>query len=143
MSKHDLKCKELQVNKIINKQADSIIEVDNVLRQTETFDYDDFDLVPLWKVNQMLAISSGASKTTLNVNAGFDIDWQNGLVPGDPFNRNYAEKHGNSIANIQGHQNVDGTMTPYSPEYTYTLNGDGTINILTLTTVFAGTITII
>lgn len=69
------------------------------------------------------------------------INWQNDIVPEGAFT--YAQKHGNSIANIQGHQNLDGTMTPYSPEYTYTLNGDGTINILTLTIVFAGTITII
>jgi hypothetical protein len=70
------------------------------------------------------------------------INWQTDIIPNNTLT--YAQKHGNSIANIQGHYDAGGgVMTPYSPEYTYTLNGDGTINILTLTTVFAGTIIII
>jgi len=57
MGKHDLKCKELQVKKIINKEDDSVIDVSNVLRQTGTFEYDDFDLIPLWVVKLLISQS--------------------------------------------------------------------------------------
>ena len=82
----------------------------------------------------------GKTKITV-VDGDRVINWQTDVVPDGALT--FAQKHGNSIANIQGHQDLDGIMTPYSPEYTYTLNADGTINILTLTTVFTGTITII
>lgn len=86
--------------------------------------------------------TSSLGKTQFSVPDGEKlITWQTDIVPNDVIT--FAQKHGNSIGNIQGHQNLGGIMTPYTPEYTYTLNGDGTINILTLTTVFAGTITII
>jgi len=88
------------------------------------------------------AANISLGKTTLSVPDGEKIiNWQSDIVTNDVVT--YAQKHGNSIANIQGHQDLDGIMTPYSPNYSYTLNADGTINTLTITDLFTGTITII
>lgn len=90
----------------------------------------------------VVIVTGNDVKSTITVADGpMVINWQTDIIPDNTLT--YAQKHGNSIANIQGHQDLAGIMTPYNPEYTYILNVDGTINILTLTTVFAGTITII
>ncbi|MNR05018.1 hypothetical protein D3C85_1210200 [compost metagenome] len=87
--------------------------------------------------------TGGAAKTTIAVPDGDKvINWQTDIIPNDVVS--YAQKNGNSIGRIEGHQDIGGgAMAGYNPNYTYTLNGDGTINILTITEVFAGTITII
>ncbi|MBO9671972.1 MAG: hypothetical protein J7577_00900 [Sphingobacteriaceae bacterium] len=104
------------------------------------------DLPYISDSNAPIVVVNGDNvKSKINVLEGNkEIDWQNESAPNDPENRTYAQKHGNSIGRIEGHQDIgSGTMLGYSPNYTYTLNGDGTINLLKITDLFAGTITII
>lgn len=84
--------------------------------------------------------TNGVGKTKITVPDGSKvIDWQNDIVPNDTIT--YAAKHGNNIAEINGVYDAGGgAITPYSPNYTYTLNIDGSINILTITELFAGSI---
>jgi len=91
----------------------------------------------------VIEVTGNDIKTNITVPDGNKIiNWQTDLIPNTQVT--YLSKHGNSIANIQGHYDAGGgSMTPYSPNYSYTLNNDGNINVLTLTEVFAGTITII
>ncbi|MCX3264821.1 hypothetical protein [Pedobacter agri] len=80
-------------------------------------------------------------KTTIQSNADFSINWQTDIVPND--GRTYAQKHGNNIGSITGIYDAgNGVMTPFTPNFTYTVNGTGGINIITFTEVF-GPVTII
>lgn len=70
------------------------------------------------------------------------INWQTDIVPFDTIT--YSVKHGNDISEIKGFYDAGGgAMTPYEPNYSFTLNGDNTINTLTVTELFAGYIIII
>lgn len=81
-------------------------------------------------------------KTTIPTVSGIDstINWQTDLVPDDT--RTYAEKHGNAIGAITGIYDDAGVQRPYNPDWSYTLTGSN-INVLTLTTLFTGKLTII
>jgi hypothetical protein len=80
-------------------------------------------------------------KTTIPGIVNFSINWQTDLVPNSAIT--YAQKHGNNIGAITGVFDAGGgVMTPYSPNYTYTANLDGSINVISFTEVF-GTVTII
>jgi hypothetical protein len=87
--------------------------------------------------------STSIGKTKITVQDGNKvINWQSDIIPGDVVT--YAQKHSNTIAVLQGHYDAGGgSFTPYLPNYTYTQNNDGTINQVTITELFAGTITII
>ncbi len=89
-----------------------------------------------------LLTSQGIGKTTLATTSGvtITITWQTDIVPGDT--RTYAQKHGNAIGAITGTYDDSGVQRPYNPDWSYTLTG-ANINILTLTTLFTGKLTII
>lgn len=91
----------------------------------------------------VISVTGNDVKSKITVGDGaMAISWQTDIIPDNTLT--YAQKHGNSIANIQGHYDAGGgMMTPYSPNYSYTLNPDGTINALIITDLFTGTITII
>jgi hypothetical protein len=79
-------------------------------------------------------------ETILPVSTDLSINWQTDLVPGDA--KTFAEKHGNSIGNIEGTY-VDGDIfRGYKPGYSYTMS-NGIIQMVSITEVFPGTITII
>lgn len=88
-----------------------------------------------------LRIGGSDPKTTIQSNADFSINWQTDIVPNE--GRTYAQKHGNNIGSVTGIYDAGGgTMTPFTPNFTYTVNGTGGINIITFTEVF-GPVTII
>ena len=143
MSKHDLLCNELQVSKITNRESDTV-SVDKPLQYSQTHAYDEYDLPPVWYIKQLLSGAGSASKTTIVAAGDLSIAWQIDKTSPAENAPTYAAKHGNSVGNIQGHYDAGGgLMTPYNPNYTYTLDGEGNIITLNITEVFAGTITII
>jgi len=86
-------------------------------------------------------LGGGNPKTTIPSTGDFSIAWQTDVVPND--SRTYAQKHGNHISNVTGVFDAGGgIMTPFTPNFTYTLNGTGDIDIITFTEVF-GPVTII
>lgn len=90
-------------------------------------------------------IGGGNPKTTIPYTGdSVTINWQTDVAPGETGDtRTYAEKHGNKIGSIAGIYDAGaGVMTPFTPNFTYTINGTGGIDIITFTEVF-GPVTII
>jgi hypothetical protein len=79
-------------------------------------------------------------KTMVAVEADKAINWQTDVIPGDVLT--YAQKHGNHIASLEGSYVDGGVIRGYKPNYNYTLV-NGVIQVLNITEVFPGTITII
>lgn len=87
-------------------------------------------------------LPNGLQKTALLVDDGsISINWQEDIVPNGTMT--YVEKHGADIASIKGYYDSEGTVYNYTPNYTYTKNPDNSINIVTITEIFAGTLIIL
>lgn len=93
-------------------------------------------------VNGKVPTSQLNFKTTIPITTTvLTINWQTATPPSEIIT--YATKHGNSISNITGVYLQGGVYVSYNPAFSYTVNGAGLIQLLTITDLFNGFITII
>lgn len=138
MGKHDVRSEQTQVNDIRSNEVEKIL-TDNVLTQSASFEYLDFDLIPLWRVRQEIETAT-ARKIAVTVTADFSINWQTDIVPGGTDT--YADVIGNLFGTFAYF--TDGAnLTKYDPAISYTLDGSGNILVVSFTGTFPGTIIII
>lgn len=71
-----------------------------------------------------------------------NIDWQNDIVPNDPYGRSYVGRFSNIIQGISGLYLNNGKYENYTPNFEITMNGS-IIESVTIKNIFEGTISII